>query len=151
VDTTLDGKIALVTGAGSGIGRTSALALAKAGATVVVSDIAEDAGRETAGLIGGSARFIRADVSDHASTGALIDQIVSQFGRLDIAHNNAGIVGTLAPLAELSFTDWQKVISVNLGGVFNSLHFELPVMARQGSGAIVNTRAQRHPSTASSA
>jgi len=137
-----DGKVALVTGAGSGIGRASALAFARNGARVVVCDINSAGARETVDLIEsaeGEARFIKADVANEEQVEQLIDQTVDAFGRLDFAHNNAGIGAAMAPIHETSRESFEKVLAVNVVGVWLCLKYEARVMLRQGSGAIVNT------------
>jgi NAD(P)-dependent dehydrogenase (short-subunit alcohol dehydrogenase family) len=135
------GKVALVTGAGSGIGRASALAFAREGATVVVSDTVEATGVETVRLIektSGQARFIATDVARADEVQRLIGTIVEEFGRLDYAHNNAGIVrGGLTH--EMSEDDWARVLEVNLTGVWRCMKHEIAHMLRQGGGAVVNT------------
>jgi NAD(P)-dependent dehydrogenase (short-subunit alcohol dehydrogenase family) len=138
----LEGRVGIVTGAASGIGRASALVLAREGATVVVSDIAEDGGEETVHLIKqsrGDARFIRCDVGDKKDAEALVEQTIQAYGRLDWAFNNAGISGPIAPTAEYSDEAWDKVINIDLSGVFYCMRAELRHMAKQGKGAIVNT------------
>ncbi len=137
-----DGKVALVTGAGSGIGRASALAFARMGARVAVCDINSPGACETVGLIEaaeGEARFIEADVSDEQQVQALIASTVEAFGRLDYAHNNAGIGAGVAPIHEASRESFDKVLAVNVVGVWLCLKYEARVMLRQGGGAIVNT------------
>jgi NAD(P)-dependent dehydrogenase (short-subunit alcohol dehydrogenase family) len=137
-----DGKVALVTGAGSGIGRCSALAFARAGAHVVVSDVNSSAGAETVRLIEmgeGEAHFLAADVSDEPQVEALIAGCVAEFGRLDYAHNNAGIGAPPAALHESDRAAFERVLAVNLVGVWLCLKYEARVMLRQGGGAIVNT------------
>lgn len=134
-------KVALVTGAGSGIGRAVAIRLAETGATVVSSDMDSVSGEETAHLIeaaGGKAGFIRADVSQEADVEAMIAHCLSTYGQLDWACNNAGIVGSLTPTAEHRIKDFDKVIAINLRGVFLCMRFELPAMLARNSGAIVN-------------
>lgn len=138
----LSGRVALVTGGGSGIGRASALAFARAGATVVVSDVAAEAGEATARAVldaGGVAIFQRADVSDAEQVSALIDRTIQEFGRLDCAHNNGGIEGPVGTVIDLSEDEWDRVIDINLKGVWNCLRYQIPVMLEQGGGAIVNT------------
>jgi NAD(P)-dependent dehydrogenase (short-subunit alcohol dehydrogenase family) len=137
-----DGKVALVTGAGSGIGRATALAFARSGARVVVADIAAAAGEETVRLIEeaeGEARSVRADVGDEAQVARMIDACLETFGRLDFAHNNAGIGAPPTPLHEAELADFERVLSVNVVGVWLCLKHEARVMLRQGGGAIVNT------------
>ncbi|HEY1291578.1 MAG TPA: SDR family oxidoreductase [Chloroflexota bacterium] len=135
------GNVALVTGAGSGIGRASALAFARKGAQVVVADVAMEAGEETAHLIkseGGQATFIAADVGRSDQVEQLIDHVTETYGRLDFAHNNAGIVrGGLTH--EISESDWTRILDINLTGVWRCMKHEIAQMLRQGHGAIVNT------------
>lgn len=135
------GKVALVTGAGSGIGRASAAAFAAQGAKVVVSDISEEGGIETVTAIekaGGEAIFVKTDVSKPPDVEALIDAIINKYGRLDCAHNNAGITGNSTKVADCSLEEWDKVMSVNLTGTFLCMKYEIPQMIKQGGGAIVN-------------
>jgi NAD(P)-dependent dehydrogenase (short-subunit alcohol dehydrogenase family) len=143
----LDGKITLVTGAGSGIGRATALRMARSGARIVAADVNEEGGRETVDAIeqaGGEAIFVRADVADSADVQALIRAAVDMYGRLDCAFNNAGISGlppdgqNYAP-HEIPESLWARVISINLTGVFLCLQQEIAQMLTQGGGAIVNT------------
>jgi NAD(P)-dependent dehydrogenase (short-subunit alcohol dehydrogenase family) len=140
--TLLADKVVLVTGAGSGIGRQSALVMARYGAAVVVSDVNTDAGHETVDLItaeGGTAHFVAADVSREEHVAALIDKAVSTYGRLDCAHNNAGIGGPLTTLADYPTAGFDEVMSVNVRGTFLCMRYELAHMLRRGSGSIVNT------------
>lgn len=135
-------KIGIVTGAGDGIGRASALAFAKAGATVVVSDISEEGGNETVRLIkeqGGTAQFIKCNVAEEEDVKNLVNETVEQFGRLDWAHNNAGIGAPTAPVTEIKTEQWQRAIDVTLTGTFLCLKYEIPAMLESGGGAIVNT------------
>ncbi len=136
--TDLHGKAALVTGAGAGIGEACARRLAAGGARVAVVDRDEPAAERVAGELRG-AIAIHADVSDPAAVDAMVATVAEQFGRLDVAVNNAGIGGTRAPLAEQTPESWREVISVNLDGVFYCIRAEIPVMLRTGGGAIVNT------------
>jgi len=137
----LTGQVAVVTGAGSGIGRAIALAYAREGARVVVSDIdrghAEAVAVEIAGN-GGEARALRVDAASPADNEALVALAEREFGRLDIACNCAGIGGEQAPLAEYSLEGWQRVIDVNLSAIFYGMRAQIPAMLRQGGGAIVN-------------
>lgn len=142
MDTDLQGKIALVTGAASGIGKATALLYAQHGATVMLSDVNESQGQEVVGQIvaaGGTARFFKADVGDFNQCQQLIQETVSAFGRLDIAFNNAGIGGELNLTADYSVEGWQEIINVNLNSVFYCLKYELEAMLKQNStGSIVN-------------
>jgi NAD(P)-dependent dehydrogenase (short-subunit alcohol dehydrogenase family) len=138
----MEGKVALVTGAGSGIGRASALAFAREGAKVVVSDVVVEGGEETVRLIkqnGGDAIFVKADVSKAADVEALVNKTVEVYGRLDYAHNNAGIEGTMASTTDCAEENWDRTIAVNLKGVWLCSKYEIPIMLKQGGGAIVNT------------
>jgi NAD(P)-dependent dehydrogenase (short-subunit alcohol dehydrogenase family) len=135
------GKVAIVTGAGSGIGRATALAFARQGASVVVSDVAEDGGHETVRLVherGGEARFVRSDVAREEDVRALVDQAMRHYGRLDYACNNAGIGGLSAPTGEYTLAAWNEIIGVNLTGVWLCMRHEIPAMLESGGGAIVN-------------
>jgi NAD(P)-dependent dehydrogenase (short-subunit alcohol dehydrogenase family) len=137
-----DGKVALVTGGGSGIGRASALAFARLGARVAVCDINSGGGQDTVRQIEsavGEARFFKADVSDEQQVEALIGGCVEAFGRLDYAHNNAGIAEESAPLHAADRASFDRVLAVNVVGVWLCLKYEARLMLRQGSGAIVNT------------
>jgi NAD(P)-dependent dehydrogenase (short-subunit alcohol dehydrogenase family) len=135
-------KVALVTGGGGGIGRVTAVALAEAGAQVVVADVAVQAGEETARLIedrGGRSLFIQTDVTQADQVQRMIDQTVAHFGRLDCAFNNAGIEGTLARTADIAEAEFDQLLAVNLKGVWLCMKAEIQQMLRQGGGAIVNT------------
>jgi len=138
----LEGKVALVTGAGSGIGRATALACAREGAKVVAADIAVEGGEETVAHIkraGGEAIFVATDVTQANAVQALIAAAVAAYGRLDCAHNNAGIEGVWATTADYPEDDWDRVMAVNLKGVWLCMKYEIPQMLQQGGGAIVNT------------
>ena len=140
---TLHEKIALVTGAGSGIGRATSLVLAREGATVVVSDVNAAGGEETLSAIkdlGGDGMFVHADVSRAADVEALVDSTVKAYGRLDCAYNNAGIEGYIGGrLHEYPEDIWDRLIDINVKGVWLCLKYEIPQMLKQGGGAIVNT------------
>ena len=129
-------KVAIVTGAGAGIGEAIARALAEAGATVVVSDIDAGAAERVAASIPGSLA-VAADVTDEAAVQNLIARTVETFGHLDVVVPNAGIAVT-SPLAATSFEDWRKVLAVNLDGVFLTIRHALPALVSSGGGAIVN-------------
>jgi len=136
------GKVAFVTGAAGGIGRAAALAFARAGAAVVVADVTEEANEETASLIeqsGGRAVAVRCDVSRSEEVQAALQRAIEQFGRLDAAFNNAGIEQEIRPAAETPEEEWDRIIAINLRGVFLCLKYEIPLMLQQGGGAIVNT------------
>ena len=137
----VSGKVALVTGAGAGIGRAATLKFTEEGAKVIVSDVASDGGEETAALIrqkSGDAVFIKADVTKAVEVEALVQTAVAAFGRLDCACNNAGIEGKIVPLAEQAEEDFDKVMSVNAKGTFLCLKYEIDWMEKNGGGAIVN-------------
>jgi NAD(P)-dependent dehydrogenase (short-subunit alcohol dehydrogenase family) len=141
--TQFDGKVALITGAASGIGRASALAFARAGARVVVADVDDAGGAETVRLIEeaeGEATFVRCDVTDESEVERLIAASVAAFGRLDLAHNNAGIGATPTPLHEADRRAFDRVLAVNVVGVWLCLKYEARHMLATGAGgAIVNT------------
>lgn len=141
MQTSFQNKVVLITGATSGIGKTSALAFAKAGAKVVVSGRRETEGQAVVAEIkaaGGEATFVKADVAIEADVAALVAQTVATYGRLDIAFNNAGIEhsGTVLDASE---ADYRRVFDINVWGVISSMKHEIPVMLRQGAGVIINT------------
>lgn len=135
-------KVAFVTGAAGGIGRATALAFAREGASVVVADVAELANAETARLIetaGGRVIAVRCDVTRGQDLQAAMDATVEAFGGLDVAFNNAGIEQPTAPAADITEEDWDRVIAVNLRGLFLSMKLQIPLLLQRGGGAIVNT------------
>jgi NAD(P)-dependent dehydrogenase (short-subunit alcohol dehydrogenase family) len=139
----LRGKVALVTGASSGIGRAAAIAIAREGAKVIVADMAEAQGIETVNLIkasGGEAAFTKCDVARAADAEALVAAAVKTYGRLDCAYNNAGIAGKIARTADDTEENFDRIIAVNLRGVWLCMEYEIQQMTKQGhGGAIVNT------------
>ena len=137
----LKNKVALVTGASSGIGRAVALVWAREGARVVVSDMNRTGGEETVALVraeGGDAIFLAADVGQPKDAHSLVEQTVAHFGRLDVACNNAGIGGPSAPIADYPLDGWTQVININLSGVFYGMQQQIAAMLKTGGGAIVN-------------
>jgi NAD(P)-dependent dehydrogenase (short-subunit alcohol dehydrogenase family) len=135
------GKVALVTGGGSGLGRATAVAFAEGGASVLVADIDDLGGQETVDLVGAAgaeALFVRTDVTNPAEVTAMVAATVAAFGRLDYAVNNAGTTGKGGLTADYDMDDWHRTIRLNLDSVFYCLHSEIPVMLSQGGGSIVN-------------
>ena len=136
----LQDKVAIITGSGSGIGKAAALLYAREGAKVVVSDINEKNGDAVVKEIkaaGGEAFFIKADSSKPGDNKSLVDETLKKYGRLDIAVNNAGISGPLGTTGEYPIDGWQKVIDINLSGVFYGLRYQIPAMEKNG-GSIIN-------------
>ncbi len=138
----LSGKVALITGAGSGIGRATALLFAQEGARVAVADRVPAGGQETVRMIrdaGGEAIFIEADVSGEAAVREMVKTTVERYGRIDILHNNAGIQGEFTPTTDLSAETWDSILDTNLKSAFLTSKHAIPVMLKQGGGVIVNT------------
>jgi len=138
----LDGKVAIVTGGASGIGRETAQEFAANGARVCVADVNEPGGAETVALIeaaGGEAIFVRTDVTSEREVEAMVRLTVARFGRLDIAFNNAGTSGRFATVAELTEEDWDRAVALNLTSVWLCMKHEIPAMQASGGGSIINT------------
>lgn len=136
-----DGKVALVTGGGAGIGKATAIAFAREGAKVVIGNRNSEAGEAVVKEIqdnGGEASFLRTDVSQEADVKALVDHAVSKFGRLDVAFNNAGIGGKAGPTADQTSENFDEVMSINVKGVWLSMKYQIQQMLETGGGAIVN-------------
>jgi NAD(P)-dependent dehydrogenase (short-subunit alcohol dehydrogenase family) len=136
------GKVALVTGASSGIGRATALAFAREGAKVVVADVTVEGGEETVAQVkkaGGEAIFVKTDVSKTVEVEALVAKAVATYGRLDCAHNNAGIAGNAKTIVDDTEDNWDRILAINLKGVWLCMKYEIAHMLKQGGGAIVNT------------
>lgn len=141
MNVSFENRVALVTGAASGMGLATAKAFAESGAAVVLADFREEAVRAEAQRLiaaGHKAIAIRCDVSDEAQVATMVDRTVAEFGRLDAAFNNAGVMARIAPTADSTYEEWERVIGINLRGVWNCMKYELRQMERQGSGAIVN-------------
>lgn len=135
------GKVAFVTGGGTGIGRATALAFAREGASVVVADVSGQSNRETARLIehtGARALAVTCDVSRAENVKAALDKTLETFGRLDFALNNAGVEQAIMPAADIKVEEWNRIIDIDLRGVFLCMKYEIPLMMKQGCGAIVN-------------
>lgn len=138
----LEGRVALVTGGASGIGRAAAVEFGTAGASVVVVDLDQSGGQEAAEMVQGTgapATFLSADVTDAAQVSSLFAQVVSDFGRLDCALNNAGTTGAAAAFVDYRDDEWDRVMAINLKSVYLCMKQEIAQMLRQGGGAIVNT------------
>jgi len=138
----LDNKVAIITGAGSGFGRATSILFAKEGAKVVVADWIAKGGEETVRMIkedGGEAIFIKIDVSKTEDVRKMIKTTIDTYGKLDILHNNAGVVGQLAPLHQITEEQWNRVISINLTGVWLGMKYAIPEMVKKGGGTIINT------------
>jgi NAD(P)-dependent dehydrogenase (short-subunit alcohol dehydrogenase family) len=138
---TFTNKVALVTGGTSGIGKATALQFARAGAKVILSGRREKEGAEVVDEIkklGGTAAFVRADVSKDADVKAMVDYAAETYGRLDVAFNNAGVEWT-GPLEKATEAEYRRIFDINVWGVLNSMRHEIPVMLKNGGGAIVNT------------
>jgi len=133
----LDGKVALVTGAGSGIGRATALRFAREGACVAIADISDNETRQEIEQGGGKAISVLCDVSDPDQVKRAVEQTVAKFGRLDIVVANVGINGVWAPIDELQPAEWDKTLNINLKGTYLTLHFAVPHLKRGGGGSII--------------
>lgn len=136
------GKVAFVTGAANGIGRAAALAFAREGVGVVVADVSEQGNQETARMIekeGGRAFAVTCDVSRVEDVKSALNRTIKAFGRLDFAFNNAGIEYTIQPAAQVTEEEWDRIMNIDLRGVFLCMKHEIPFMLKQGGGAIVNT------------
>src|SRR5256884_5821730 len=136
------GKVAFVTGAANGIGRAAALAFARQGASVVVADVSEQGNQETARMIeegGGRTLAVRCDVTRVEDVKAALDKAVEAFGRLDFAFSNAGVEQVITATADLTEEEWDRIVGINLRGVFLCMKYEIPLMLKQGGGVVVNT------------
>ncbi len=137
----LQNKVVIVTGAGSGLGQASAMAMAEQGGKVVVADIDQASGEQTAVMIkqdGGEATFIKTDIAQSVQVQAMVDHAVQTYGRLDCAYNNAGVDNLHAPIGEFEVPEWDRVLAVNLRGTMLCMRYEIPVMLANGGGSIVN-------------
>jgi NAD(P)-dependent dehydrogenase (short-subunit alcohol dehydrogenase family) len=137
-----EGRVAFVTGSANGIGRATALAFAREGVRVVAADVSELGNEETVRMIkevGGIALAVKCDVSRGSDVKAAMDKTMERYGRLDFAFNNAGVEQAITPAADLTEEEWDRVIDINLRGVFLCMTHQIPLMRKQGGGAIVNT------------
>ena len=135
----LEGKVAVITGGASGIGEATVRRFVEEGASVVIADLQEEAGRALQSELGGATRFIRCNVTAEADVAAAVDLAVSEFGRLDVMFNNAGVVGAIGPIAETTAESWGFTINVLLNGAFYGMKHAARVMIPQGSGSILTT------------
>jgi NAD(P)-dependent dehydrogenase (short-subunit alcohol dehydrogenase family) len=142
VNSGFEDQVALITGAGSGIGRAVCIAFAKAGACVVAADINLAGAEETAGTIGGAAIAVAVDISDEASVAQMMQRTIDAFGRIDVLCNNAGVIDTMALPADTSIAEWERVLRINLTGTFLVTHAVLPNMLEHGNGVIINTASE---------
>jgi NAD(P)-dependent dehydrogenase (short-subunit alcohol dehydrogenase family) len=136
------GKVAFVTGAANGIGRAAAVAFAREGASVVVADVSQQGNEVTARMIeelGGRALAVRCDVAQAGDVEAVLNKTIEAFGRLDVAFNNAGVEQPITATADIRGVEWNRIVDINLRGVFLCMKYEIPLMLQQGGGAIVNT------------
>lgn len=134
----LENKVALVTGGASGIGKAIVELFVREGAKVVIADLNEKAGNELVALLGANTCFVKADASSPVDNEALVEKTLVHFGKLDIAVNNAGVGGASAPIGEYAIEEWNKVIAINLNGVFYGMRYQVPAMLTNGSGSIIN-------------
>jgi NAD(P)-dependent dehydrogenase (short-subunit alcohol dehydrogenase family) len=140
--TLLEGKVAIITGASSGIGRATALTFARYGARLALADVTIDAGHETEQMVkdlGAEVFFLPTDVTNDEQMSALTRATVETFGGLDCAFNNAGIEGDMAPVADITMENWDRVLDINLRGVWLGMRHQIPAMLADGGGSIVNT------------